>query len=128
MSLADDQVRATVAVSDMGRAKEFYEGKLGLTPLEGGPDMVSMYPCGGGSLLQVYVSEYSSGTKATVVSWTATDFDAVVTDLRSKGVAFETYEGMEHEDGVHVFGSHRVAWFKDPDGNVIGVDNGSTDY
>jgi catechol 2,3-dioxygenase-like lactoylglutathione lyase family enzyme len=128
MSLTNDQVRATVAVSDMGRAKEFYEGKLGLTPLEGGPDMVSIYPCGGGSQLQVYVSEHAGGNAATAASWTASDFDGVIGDLRSKGVTFETYEGLDADDGVHVLGSHRVVWFKDPDGNVIAVDNGSTDY
>ena len=128
MSLADEQVRATVGVADMGRAREFYERRLGLTPLDGGGDDVCMYRCGGGSLLQVYASELAGRGAATAVSWTATDFAGVVDDLRSKGVTFETYEGLEAEDGVHAFGSHRVVWFKDPDGNIIAVDNGSTDY
>ncbi len=126
MSLSDEQVRATVAVSDMGRAAEFYEGTLGLTPLGGdGMDGVRMYPCGSGSLLQVYASEHAGTTTATVASWSADDFESVVDELRGKGVTFESYgEPATDEKGVHTYGEHKVVWFKDPDGNTISVDNG----
>ena len=69
MSLSDAVVRATVAVSDLSRAREFYEGKLGLAPLPGGPEFVSIYPCGEGSLLQVYASpDHAGRATATVAS------------------------------------------------------------
>lgn len=60
MSLLNAQVRATVAVSDIAQAAEFYETTLGLSPLPtGGMDQVRIYPCGEGSLLQVYASEHA---------------------------------------------------------------------
>jgi len=126
MSLASAQVRATIAVSDMTTAAEFYEGTLGLSP-HGDEimDHVRIYACGGGSLLQVYASEHAGTGTATVASWSADDFESVVEDLKAKGVTFETEGGPEtDETGVHTFGGHKVVWFKDPDGNTIAVDNG----
>ena len=126
MSLSNAQVRATVAVSDISKAVEFYEGALGLTPLGGdGMADVRIYPCGSGSLLQVYASDHAGTTTATVASWSADDFESVVEELRAKGVTFETYgEPATDRDGVHTYGEHQVAWFKDPDGNTLAVDNG----
>ena len=127
MSLASAQVRATIAVSDMTRAVDFYEGTLGLAPhRDEVMDHVRMYACGRGSLLQVYASEHAGTATATVASWSADDFESVVEDLRAKGVTFETQAGPEtDETGVHTFGGHKVVWFKDPDGNTIAVDNGA---
>ncbi|HEV2772445.1 MAG TPA: VOC family protein [Thermoleophilaceae bacterium] len=126
MSLSNEQVRATVAVSDMTRAVEFYERRLGLTPLGGdGMGDVRIYRCASGSLLQVYASEHSGTTTATVASWSADDFESVVAELRASGVIFETYgEPATDESGVHTYGDHKVVWFRDPDGNTIAVDNG----
>jgi catechol 2,3-dioxygenase-like lactoylglutathione lyase family enzyme len=127
MSLSDAQVRATVAVSDIGRAAQFYEEMLGLSPMgDEGIAEVRIYPCGGGSLLQVYESEHAGTATATVASWSATDFESVVDELGAKGVTFESQaEGPPTDErGVHTFGEHKVVWFKDPDGNTIAVDNG----
>ncbi len=69
MSLVNAQVRATVAVSDMSKAVEFYEGTLGLSPQDvDGMSEVRIYPCGEGSLLQVYASEHAGTATATVAS------------------------------------------------------------
>jgi catechol 2,3-dioxygenase-like lactoylglutathione lyase family enzyme len=126
MSLSNAQVRATVAVSDISRAAEFYEGTLGLSPLgEGGIEHVWIYACGEGSLLQVYASEHAGTATATVASWTAVDFKSVVDELSAKGVRFQASgEPASDERGVHTFGEHKVAWFVDPDGNTIAIDNG----
>ncbi|MCP9490347.1 MAG: VOC family protein [Solirubrobacteraceae bacterium MAG38_C4-C5] len=126
MSLASAQVRATIAVSDMTNAVNFYEGTLGLPPRgDEIMDHVRIYSCAGGSLLQVYASEHAGTATATVASWSADDFESVVDDLRAKGVTFETQGGPETDErGVHTFGGHKVVWFKDPDGNTIAVDNG----
>ena len=128
MTLADARVRATIAVSDMDRAVAFYEGVLGLARLgETMQGQVRIYPCGQGSLLQVYASEHAGTGTATVASWSAEDFDALVDALLAGGVAFDTYEGMPADErGVHAFGTHRVAWFRDPDGNVLSIDNGAS--
>jgi catechol 2,3-dioxygenase-like lactoylglutathione lyase family enzyme len=127
-SLRDAPLRATIAVSDLARARAFYEQQLGLQPMpDDGPvaDSVVMYPCGGGALLQVYTSEHAGGSGGTVASWSVDDHDALVEELRGRGVAFERYEGQEADErGVHAFGEHRVCWCKDPDGNVLAIDNG----
>jgi catechol 2,3-dioxygenase-like lactoylglutathione lyase family enzyme len=130
MSLSENTVRATAAVSDIDRAKEFYEGKLGLSAQTGGPDMVQIYECGGGSLLQVYASPGSAGNAtATVASWSVADFDAEIDRLIAAGVEFERYEEQpSDEKGVHTFGEHKVAWCRDPDGNTLAIDNGNTSY
>jgi len=128
MSLSNAQVRATVAVSDLDRAREFYEFRLGLKAEPGGPEMVRIYACGGGTQLQVYASPENAGTAtATVASWSvdAGDYDATVDELIANGVELVTYDGLEADDrGVHAFGEHRVAWCEDPDGNVLAIDNG----
>lgn len=128
MALADARVRATIAVSDMDRAIAFYEGVLGLAQLgETMRGQVRIYPCGRGTLLQVYASEHAGTGSATVASWSADDFDGVVDALVSAGVVFDTYEGMPADErGVHAFGTHRVVWFRDPDGNVLSLDNGAS--
>lgn len=127
MSLSKGEVRATIAVSDIDRAKGFYEGKLGLTALEGGPDAVRMYECGKGTLLQVYASpDHAGKATATVASWSVPEFDAQVDELLAAGIEFAKYGAPGGDErGIHTFGNHRVAWFEDPDGNVIAVDNGS---
>lgn len=126
MSLSNAQVRATIAVSDMSIATEFYEGVLGLTPFgDDAMEHVRIYPCGSGSLLQVYATEHAGTATATVASWSTDDFTSVVDELAAKGVTFESYgDPATDEKGVHTFGAHQVVWFRDPDGNTIAVDNG----
>jgi len=94
--------------------------------IDNGPDAVRLYPCGGGSVLQVYTSPQNAGTStATVASWSVPAFDEQIQELLVAGVRLERYEGMpSDENGVHAFGTHKVAWFLDPDGNTIAIDNG----
>ena len=124
MSLTSGAVRATIAVSDIAAARAFYEDTLGLTPDEGGPDMVRIYRCGGGTILQVYESpDHAGKATATLASFGVEDIEAVVDELSAKGVTFERYdEPATDERGIHTYGSHRVAWFTDPEGNVIAID------
>jgi catechol 2,3-dioxygenase-like lactoylglutathione lyase family enzyme len=125
MSLSDNPVRATIAVSDIDRAAAFYEGKLGLSDAGGGP-AVNIYDCGAGSSLQVYLSpDHAGKATATVASWSVADFDAEIDALIANGVEFERYDGMDADErGVHNFGGHKVAWCCDPEGNTIAIDNG----
>lgn len=127
MSLKSAQVRATVGVTDLARATEFYEDVLGLEPVgEPNPDMpVRIYECGGGTQLQVYATESAGASSATAISWSDPDHDATIDALIARGVTFDATPGMgADERGVHTFGAHSVAWCKDPDGNVIAIDNG----
>jgi catechol 2,3-dioxygenase-like lactoylglutathione lyase family enzyme len=125
MSLSSYRVGAVVAVSDMNRAKEFYEGKLGLAGTGDEPDGGRTYQCGGETAIHVFPSPGDVGTSGTTVAgWFVDDVEAVVDDLTAQGVAFEHYADgptVTDEKGVAVLGSSKGAWFKDPDGNVLGL-------
>ena len=124
MSLSDSKVGATIAVTDIDRAKQFYEGKLGLSPGDGEPPEAALYPCGEGSQLLVYASQYAGKTDATVATWEVSDLEATVDELTANGVEFEQYDEPMKTDEKGIFndeGMGRIAWFKDPDGNTIAV-------
>src|SRR4051812_23720939 len=112
---------ATVPVKDLETAKRFYEDKLGLEKGPDQSDQVSTYKSGGSSLV-VYTSEFAGTNKATTVTWSVGgDFDEIVKSLQSKGVSFERYDGLPgltREGDVHRAGDLKLAWFKDPDGNI----------
>jgi catechol 2,3-dioxygenase-like lactoylglutathione lyase family enzyme len=123
--LGDKNAAATLAVRDMETARDFYENTLGLTPTDGPPE-VAMYKSGS-SFVLVYESQYAGTNEATAASWAVgSDFDAIVEDLKAKGVAFERYDdlpGTTLEGDVHVMGELRAVWFKDPDGNILNLVN-----
>jgi catechol 2,3-dioxygenase-like lactoylglutathione lyase family enzyme len=117
---------ATVAVRDMQRAIQFYEHILGLTRTHSEGEEALTYRTGSSSLL-VYRSEFAGTNRATAVTWSlGQEVDACVRDLEGKGVTFEHYEmpNTRREGHVHVSGTMRVAWFKDPDGNTHALVSG----
>ena len=123
MSLKECKVGTAVPVSDIARAKEFYEETLGLEPDEQGDEMAS-YQCGGGTGLFVYVSEHAGTNKATLAGFEVSDFDAVHTQLKQRGVTFERYDEGDvktNEKGILDSGDFKVAFFKDPDGNIFSI-------
>lgn len=109
---------AIVAVKDIERAKRFYRDTLGLEIAQDNGDVLEFRT--GATTLVVYVSDFAGTNKANAVVWGVGDeLEAIVADLREKGVAFEHYESMDYADGVHRDGDFRMAWFKDPDGNFL---------
>jgi catechol 2,3-dioxygenase-like lactoylglutathione lyase family enzyme len=121
--LGDHDVGATLAVSDFEAARTFYEETLGLTAAMAMED-AAIYTSGGSRVL-VYQSEYAGTNKATAATWSAGDqFDAVLDDLRGKGVTFEHYDdlpGATREGDIHTMGDMRGVWFQDPDGNILSI-------
>jgi catechol 2,3-dioxygenase-like lactoylglutathione lyase family enzyme len=114
---------ANVAVKDLAVAKKFYEGTLGLTPVHTEGDEVIVMKSGD-TLINVYRSEFAGTNKATAVTWTVGDeIDGIVKALKDKGVAFEHYDmpGTKLEGDIHVGYGMKVAWFKDPDGNILNL-------
>jgi hypothetical protein len=76
------------------------------------------------ALSDIYRSGFAGTNKATALCWAVgSEFDRVLASLRSKGVAFEHYNlpGVKREGDVHTGDGMRVAWFKDPDGNVLNI-------
>ncbi|AZO49294.1 MAG: VOC family protein [Mesorhizobium sp.] len=119
--LANSNAAANLAVKDLTRAKTFYEGTLGLKQVDDMAGELVVYKSGD-TVINVYHSEFAGTNKATAVTWSVGDeIDPVVKSLKSKGVAFEHYEmpGLSLEGDIHVGDGMKVAWFKDPDGNIL---------
>ena len=124
--LGNKDVRATIAVKNLEKAKKFYEDTLGLTQVGAEGEEVIIFKSGN-SIVNVYQSQYAGTNKATAVTWVVgQDLEGVVQQLKAKGVAFEHYDmpGVTREGDVHVGGNMKVAWFKDPDGNILNIVNG----
>ena len=118
--------KAWVAVSNMVRATDFYEGKLGLSAVEDEADGSRVYACGGGTSLHVYASRALAGRAAsTLATWCVTDLDQVVRELSLNGLVFEQSDtaGLEtNPQGIASTSDGKIAWFKDPDGNRFAVE------
>ena len=125
MGLSDYRYGGTIPVEDMASAKEFYEGKLGLSGGEEVSDGGITYSCAEGSTVHVFPSPGNAGkTAATLGGWNVEDIDSVVTELSSNGVTFEqVHQGPIETDekGIATLGDSRIAWFKDPDGNTLAL-------
>ena len=125
MSLSRYKVAAAIAVSNMNRAREFYEGKLGLSVgIDSGDNL--QYQCAEGSVFHVYLSpEHAGKSTATLAGWGVNDVERVVDELASRDVTFERYdEGpiITDERGIATFeGGAKVAYFRDPDGNILSI-------
>ncbi len=124
--LSDKNVMATIAVKDLDAARAFYGGTLGLSPSGSRSDAVQLFRSGNATIV-VYRSDLAGTNKATAATWgLGGDFDAIVATLKQAGVGFEHYDlpGGQRDGDIHVFGDFRGAWFKDPDGNILHINNG----
>jgi len=119
--LSDNTAIATVAVKNLETAKKFYEGTLGLTKVMENSEVLAFKT--GTSTLFVYRSQYAGTNKATAVTFVSDQVDDLVQRLRGRGVTFEHYDlpQMTRHGDVHVSGSMKTAWFKDPDGNIFSL-------
>jgi catechol 2,3-dioxygenase-like lactoylglutathione lyase family enzyme len=117
-------VEPMLPVKDLKAAEKFYEGTLGLEKVHVEPENAVTYRSGNTTLV-VYRSEYAGTNKGTAALWEIDDVEGTVKTLKAKGVAFEHYDlpGLTREGDIHGAGSFRVAWFKDPAGNILSVQN-----
>lgn len=127
MSLADGRVGAAIAVTDMARAIEFYEGRLGLRASSGDePDGGRTYECGGGTNLHVFPSPLAHASGATAAGFIVDDVEGTVQGLTANGVTCEQYDDgpfATDAQGLARMGDFVGAWVKDPDGNVLAIGN-----
>lgn len=118
--LKDQNSSAIIASRDIQRSKRFYTETLGLAV---GQEMDGVFSVRTGrTMLNVYESKEAGTNRANAVVWDCGgDFDAVVKELRARGVQFEEYPdlGMKIDNGIHSSGDFKAAWFKDPDGNIL---------
>lgn len=123
--LKDMDAVATIAVKELDAADRFYSGTLGLEQVSADSQVI-VY-ASGKTRLFVYKSQYAGTNQATSVNWMAgDDVERIAKDLAAKGIPFERYDmpGMSHDGPVHVMGDFKVAWFKDPDGNILSLVRG----
>ena len=116
---------ANIAVRDLEIARRFYQGTLGLEQVAAEDDDVIVFRSGN-TRVNVYRSRYAGTNKATAVTWAVgNDVESVVRALKAKGVGFEHYDmpAMKRAGDVHIAGDLKVAWFKDPDGNILNIVN-----
>ena len=123
--LKDRDSTAIVAVTDINRARKFYRDTLGLDLEDESMGDVLTFRTGGTRLV-VYKSDEAGTNKANAVVWGVGDeVDAIARDLKAKGVGFEHYDmpGLTLEGDIHVGGKARLVWLKDPDGNILHINN-----
>ncbi|MEO5971967.1 MAG: VOC family protein [Sphingomicrobium sp.] len=115
-----------IAVKDIDRARKFYEGTLGLeTTDEMGGEVLSVES--GGTTISVYRSEFAGTNQTTALTFDVTDIEAEVRDMKNKGIFFEHYDmpGIEQQGDLYVAEGMKTAWFKDPDGNILSLFEGT---
>ena len=112
-------IHATAAAIDLDRARQWYKENLGLVPEREDPGGV-WYRFGGETWLYVYATPSAGTAKNTIAGWTVTDIEAVMADLRARGVVFMDYDFGEIKtvNGLVDFGIAKAAWFKDSEGNT----------
>jgi predicted enzyme related to lactoylglutathione lyase len=126
--LSDSKVTANIPAGDITRARDFYADKLGLTPATELPGEVLIYRTAGGTEFQVYRTEYAGQAGHTIAQWHVADIESEVRDLKAKGVSFEVYDmpGVTWDGEIaSMEGMGRAAWFKDSEGNILCIDEGT---
>ena len=122
--LSSRRVGASIAVSDVARAREFYEGALGLLVRDDSGDNIA-YTCADETTINIFFSPNAGTAKSTLVGFDVDDIYTAVDELAAQGVTFEVYtEGpiITDERGIASFeGGNKVAYFKDPDGNILSL-------
>ncbi|RVW01272.1 VOC family protein [Rhodococcus xishaensis] len=112
---------AFLASTDLDVSSMFYVDTLGLSEVERTP--FALVVDGGGTELRITLVQSRVDTGYTVLGWRTTDLSSTVDKLRGKGIEFLRYQGMDQDelaawtapDGT------RVAWFRDPHGNVLSI-------
>ncbi|MFF5210445.1 VOC family protein [Streptosporangium sp. NPDC000396] len=127
--LENSRVATRLPAKDLERARAFYADKLGLEPVEERPGGL-LYQCGSGRFA-LFTSTGAASGDHTQMAWEVDDIEAVVEQLRGRGVVFEEVDlpGMRTVDGIaYVEGNYpsagvgeRAAWFRDSEGNLLGI-------
>jgi len=113
-----------IPVTDVDRARKFYEDTLGLKIKDEWGEGVTMES--GDTLINIYRSQFAGTNKATALTFDVDDAEKEVGELKGKGIFFEHYDlpGLERHGDLYVAEGMKTAWFKDPDGNILSLIEG----
>jgi predicted enzyme related to lactoylglutathione lyase len=121
--LEDSKAYSGFAVDDLSRAQEFYGQTLGLRTsiLDEENGLMTLHLAGGRDTL-IYVKPGHEPASFTILNFPVADVEAAVEELGRRGVSFERYEGFDQDEkGIARGPGPRIAWFKDPAGNILSV-------
>ena len=119
--LKNAPIRAYIPVSDVARARKFYEGTIGLVPKQEYAGGV-IYDCGGTQVF-MYPTPNAGTSRASQAFWQVEDVEAEVAELKARGVKFEEYDmpGVAMKNSIATGGGAKTAWFKDTEGNIMAI-------
>jgi len=120
--LSDSKLVGFVGVRDPERAKAFYRDTLGLKLVLEELPFALVFDCQG-TMLRVTIVREVAAAPYTVLGWEVTDITAMASQLAAGGVKFQRYPGLPQDElGIWTApGGARVAWFQDPDGNLLSI-------
>ena len=120
--LSQAKIHATIPAQDLARARTFYEAVLGFKPASVAPGGI-FYEVDNGSRFLLFPSSGRASGGHTQLGFTVDNLEAEVRELRQKGVTFESYDMPQFDTGTSIatFPGTRSAWFKDTEGNLLGM-------
>jgi predicted enzyme related to lactoylglutathione lyase len=121
--LANSKAYSGFAVDDVEKAREFYGDTLGVqtTVLDEENGLLQLDITGDRPTL-IYLQPDFTPASYTILNFPVDDVEKAVDELTERGVSFERYDGFEQDDkGINIGPGPRIAWFKDPAGNVLSV-------
>ena len=120
MVFANTKAFSGFAVDDVAKARDFYEGTLGLKTTEAA-GLLTLHLAGDRPTI-VYPKPVHTPADYTILNFPVDDIDAAVDELTARGVTFERYDGLDQDErGIARGGGPYIAWFKDPAGNILSV-------
>jgi catechol 2,3-dioxygenase-like lactoylglutathione lyase family enzyme len=119
--LTNQRIKAFVSTTQPDRARKFYKEKLGLKLLS--EDSYGLEFEANGALLRISIVDKLTPQPFTVLGWDTKDIVSIIKYLNEKGVTFERYDFVKQDESSiwTAPGGTRVAWFKDPDGNLLSL-------
>jgi catechol 2,3-dioxygenase-like lactoylglutathione lyase family enzyme len=119
--LGSTDIVSFVAIKDPEKARAFYEGVLGLRFVK--DDGFALLFEANGIMLRAAKRKEFTPAQYTVLGWQVSRIEAVVRGLAKQGVKFEIFEFFKQDElGIWTAPTgDKVAWFKDPDGNILSV-------
>jgi catechol 2,3-dioxygenase-like lactoylglutathione lyase family enzyme len=120
--LGDSKAFSGFAVDDLEKAREFYGETLGLRTTALDEESLLQLDLAGDRPTLIYVKPDFEPATYTILNFPVEDVEKAVDELSARGVTFERYEGFDQDEkGIHRGPGPRIAWFKDPAGNILSV-------
>jgi predicted enzyme related to lactoylglutathione lyase len=124
--LKESKAFSGFSVNDIDKAKQFYEQTLGLEvdKMEEMGGLLTIHINGNGNNIMVYPKPNHEPATYTILNFPVTNIEDAVKELKCRGVVFESYDSeylKTDDDNINRSGGPKIAWFKDPAGNILSV-------